>query len=90
MTSLLLHECLAGVVLEQHLSVKGAAETFGYNEQYLRRLLRTGRLEGIKIGQIWLIKLESLEAHLRKAQLSRDQRWGPQGTTADFAKGVSA
>lgn len=79
-----------GVVLEKYLSVKAAAETFGYNEQYLRRLLRAGRLEGVKIGQIWLIKLESLEAHLHKAQLSRDQRWGPHGVTADCAEGVTA
>ncbi len=80
----------SGVVLERHLSVKAAAETFGYNEQYLRRLLRAGRLEGIKIGQVWLIRLASLEAHLRKAQLSRDRRWGPQGVTADFAEGMVA
>ena len=81
---------VGGMVLERHLSVRAAAETFGYNEQYLRRLLRAGRLEGIKIGQIWLINLESLEAHLRKAQMSRDQRWGPQGVTADCAEGVAA
>ena len=78
------------MVLERHLSVRAAAETFGYNEQYLRRLLRAGRLEGIKIGQVWLIKLASLEAHLSKAQLSRDQRYGPQVVTVDIAKGVAA
>ena len=60
-------EGLAGMVLEKHLSVKATAETLGCNEQYLRRLLRTGRLEGVKIGQTWLIKLDSLEAHLHKA-----------------------
>lgn len=37
-------------------SVKAAAEYSGCNEQYLRRLLRAGRLEGVKIGQVWLIK----------------------------------
>ena len=90
MTSLHPHESVTGMVFEHHLSVKAAAETFGYNEQYLRRLLRTGRLEGVKIGQTWLIKLDSLEAHLHKAQLSRDQRWGPHGVTADFVNGVTA
>ena len=77
------------IVLERHLSVKAAAETFGYNEQYLRRLLRAGRLQGVKIGQVWLIRLNSLEAHLRKGQMAQDQRYGPQGVTADFAKGVA-
>ncbi len=88
MTLPLPHESLAGAVLEKHLSVKAAAEYSGYNEQYLRRLLRAGRLEGIRVGQVWLIKLSSLEAHLRKGQLSPDQRYGPQGVTADYAKGI--
>jgi hypothetical protein len=77
------------MVLEKHPSVWAAAEMSGYNEQYLRRLLRAGRPKGIKIGQGWLIRLSSLEAHLRRSQLSRDQRWDPQGVIADFAKGVT-
>ena len=89
MASLLPRDGLAGAVLEEHLSVRAAAEYSGYNEQYLRRLLRAGRLDGTRIGQVWLIKLASLEAHLRVGQLSRDQRFGPQGVTADFAKGVA-
>ena len=38
-------------VLEKHISVKAAAGFSGYNIQYLGRLLRTDRLEDIKIGQ---------------------------------------
>ena len=90
MTLPLPHESLAGAVLEKHLSVRAAAEYSGYNGQYLRRLLRAGRLEGIRIGQVWLIKLASLEAHLRNARLSRDQRFGPQGMTAGFGEGVTS
>ena len=80
----------SGVVLERHLSVKAAAEYSGYNEQYLRRLLRAGRLQGVKIGQVWLIKLASLEAHLQKGQIVQDRRFGPQGVTAEASKGVTA
>ncbi len=89
MTLPLPHESLVGAVLEKHLSVKAAAEYSSYNGQYLRRLLRTGRLEGIRIGQVWLIKLASLEAHLSNGRLSQDQRYGPQGVTADFGEGVA-
>jgi excisionase family DNA binding protein len=89
MASLFPREGLAGAVLEKHLSVRAAAEYSGYNEQYLRRLLRAGRLEGMRIGQVWLIKLASLEEHLRNGRLSRDQRYGPQGVTADFGKRVA-
>ena len=77
-----------GFVLERHLSVKAASEHFGYNGQYLRRLLRAGRLEGTRIGQVWLINLASLEAHLRNGRLSQDQRYGPQGVMADFGEGM--
>jgi excisionase family DNA binding protein len=89
MDTLLPHDSLAGAVLDEHLSVKAAAKTFGYNEQYLRRLLRAGRLQGTRIGQVWLIRLASLEAHLQRGQLSQDQRYGPQGVPTDFAKGVA-
>jgi excisionase family DNA binding protein len=66
------------VVLEKHISVKAAAEFSGYNVQYLRRLLRNGRLEGIKIGQVWLIEMASLDHYLRNGNLQRDRRCGPR------------
>lgn len=77
-----------GVVLERHMSVKAAAKCSGYNEQYLRRLLRVGRLQGVKIGQVWLIRLASLEAHLQKSQAVQDRRFGPQGIPVDLAQAV--
>ena len=61
-----------GIVLEKHVSVKAAAGFSGYNVQYLRRLLRNGHLEGIKIGQIWLIKMTSLETYSRNGQMVGD------------------
>jgi hypothetical protein len=38
-------------VFNNCISVKGAAFLSGYNLQYLRRLLRVGRLIGVKLGQ---------------------------------------
>jgi excisionase family DNA binding protein len=35
--------------------VQAAASYSGYCLQYLRRLLRNGKLEGVKIGQLWLV-----------------------------------
>jgi hypothetical protein len=43
---------VAPVVENNHISVKDAAECSGYSLQYLRRLLRAGKLKGFKIGQI--------------------------------------
>jgi excisionase family DNA binding protein len=72
-----------GFVLDKHVSVKAAAELSGYSIQYLRRLLRTGRLEGVKIGQMWLIDLTSLEMYLRNCQMLRDRRHGPRKQLTD-------
>ena len=65
-------------VINNHITVDTAAEITGYNIQYLRRLLRSGKLEGIKIGQIWLIELESLEMYLIHIESSSDRRCGPR------------
>jgi excisionase family DNA binding protein len=70
--------CSSEVVLEKHISVKAAAEFSGYSIQYLRRLLRAGQLEGTKIGQVWLIKLTSLETYARNGQMVGDRRHGPR------------
>jgi hypothetical protein len=63
---------------EKHILVKAAAESSGYSIQYLRRLLRNDRLEGIKIGQIWLIVFDSLEMYTRNGQMLGDRRHGPR------------
>jgi hypothetical protein len=65
-------------VLENYISVKAAAEYSGYNLQYLRRLLRLGKLEGIKVDQVWLIAMASFEAYLAQANHCAGQRFGPK------------
>ena len=66
------------IPIDQFITVQAAAEISGYNAQYLRRLLRTGKLENIKIGQVWLIKIGSLESYLQQNGLVKDHRWGPK------------
>lgn len=66
------------VVLNNLISVKDAAECSGYSLQYMRRLLRTGKLAGLKLGQAWLIQMESFEAYLAIASSSKDHRFGPK------------
>ena len=67
-----------GILIEKYISVQAAAEVTGYNIQYLRRLLRSGTLEGIKIGQIWLIEMQSLETYLQQVESTSDRRCGPR------------
>jgi len=65
-------------VLNNHISVQIAASYSGYSTQYLRRLLRNGKLEGVKIGQTWLIEKSALDFYIEQAQDATDQRFGPK------------
>jgi len=65
-------------VLNNHISVQVAVSYSGYSLQYLRRLLRTGKLEGIKIGQLWLVDKGAFDLYIEQAQDATDQRFGPK------------
>ena len=65
-------------ISNNHISVQAAAEYSGYSMQYLRRLLRSGKLDAIKFGQIWLLDKGTLDAYIDHAQLSPDNRYGPR------------
>ncbi|MGB7876878.1 MAG: helix-turn-helix domain-containing protein [Anaerolineales bacterium] len=65
-------------VLNNHISVQVAASYSGYSTQYLRRLLRTGKLEGTKIGQVWLVDKGAFDLYITQAQNATDQRFGPK------------
>ena len=65
-------------VFNNCISVKAAAFHSGYNVQYLRRLLRDGRLTGMKLGQSWLVDKSTFDAYLENAQKNRDKRFGPK------------
>jgi hypothetical protein len=65
-----------GVLKEEFLTISAAVIITGYNSQYLRRLLRNGRLAGVRVGQIWLIKLHSLAGYLTSFNAANDRRFG--------------
>jgi excisionase family DNA binding protein len=61
----------------EQVTVQAATQISGYSAQYLRRLLRAGRLTGVRNGQLWLIDLDSLNAYLYRAISENDMRYGP-------------
>jgi hypothetical protein len=63
---------------DEFITVKYASEFSGYNQQYLRRLLRNGVFRTRKIGQIWLIDQRDFNDYLQGANQSKDKRFGPQ------------
>ena len=66
------------IVFNNCITVRAAAFQSGYNVQYLRRLLRDGRLPGLKLGQTWLIDKGTFEAYLENANRTQDKRFGPK------------
>jgi hypothetical protein len=40
--------------------------------------LRSGTLKGCKIGQMWLIDMDTLETHLNRVETTSDRRCGPR------------
>jgi excisionase family DNA binding protein len=51
-------------ILNKPISVQVAASYSGYCLQYLRRLLRNGKLEGVKISQLWLVDKSALDLYI--------------------------
>ena len=70
------NQAVSPQVLNNHISVQVAASYSGYSMQYLRRLLRKGKIEGTKIGQLWLVEKGALDFYIEKAQDATDQRFG--------------
>ena len=66
------------LLINNHTSVKDASIYSGYSMQYIRRLLRLDRLTGKKIGQVWLVEIDSLNDYLNHALISVDQRFSPK------------
>ena len=60
-------------------SVEDAAERTGYHAEHIRRLIREDKIEAIKLGPIYLIKVESLEDYVRAMEATGDGRTGPKG-----------
>jgi hypothetical protein len=66
------------VIVNECVSVKDASKLSGYSKQYLRRLIRERRLQGLKIGQVWLVGIKSLEYYIANVGKSQDRRFGPR------------
>ncbi len=62
----------------EYITVITAAEISGYNQQYLRRLLRENILKSKRLGQLWLIERNGFVEYLNHAKQSNDKRYGPQ------------
>lgn len=47
------------------LSTDEAASVLGYNREYVRRLVRSGRLKGERVANVWRVDKQSVDERLR-------------------------
>jgi len=55
-------------ISNNHISVHAAALCSGSCMQYLGRLLRNGKLEGVKNGQLWLVEKSAFDLYNEQTQ----------------------
>jgi excisionase family DNA binding protein len=63
---------------DEWLTVQEAAKLTGYHAEYLRILIRTGKITARKFGPVWAISKPVLLTYLRIAEKSKDRRHGPK------------
>jgi excisionase family DNA binding protein len=63
---------------DEWLTVQDAAKFSGYHAEYVRLLIREGKLTARKFGPLWAVSKFSLLAYLDLAKISDDRRQGPK------------
>ena len=63
---------------DEWLTVQEAAKKTGYHAEYLRILIRSGKISARKFGPVWAINKASLITYLEIAEKSADRRHGPK------------
>jgi excisionase family DNA binding protein len=65
---------------DEWITVQDAAKLSGYHAEYMRVLVRDGKIEAHKFGPVWAIRKASLLRYLQLAEKSPDGRQGPRVT----------
>jgi excisionase family DNA binding protein len=64
------------------LTTSQACELSGYHPDYVRKLLQSGRINGRKWGNSWMVDRSSLVAYLERVE-SKGGRRGPKRKVLD-------
>lgn len=67
------------------ITTSEAAQVSGYNIDYLRRLMRQGKITGEKKGLMWWIDLESLRAYVEEVEALGNRKFDPHRGTGTQA-----
>jgi len=66
--------------IADYMTTQEAAKKLGFHIAHIRRMLREEDLEGLKVGQTWLVSKKSVEKYLKDTagMDKRDPRRGNQ------------
>ena len=59
---------------DEWLTVSEAAKESGYNPEYIRELIRQGKIKARKISIVWLVDRKSFLEYLNKVQAMGEKR----------------
>uniref|UniRef100_A0A6M3LSQ3 Putative DNA binding, helix-turn-helix domain containing protein n=1 Tax=viral metagenome TaxID=1070528 RepID=A0A6M3LSQ3_9ZZZZ len=59
------------------VTVAHLSDTYGYSREYLRRLIRQGKIKADKVGSVWLVDAMSFSAYY--VQVLEKPQGGPRG-----------
>jgi excisionase family DNA binding protein len=63
--------------MEEWLTTYEAARIANYDPDYIRKLVRAGKIKARKWGQSWQVQRDSLLEYLKKSEMLGDRR-GPK------------
>jgi len=52
--------------LNEFVSTEEAAEKLKYHVEHVRRMMREGSIEGVKIGRTWLVRRTALDGYMKR------------------------
>ena len=65
------------------ISIEEAAQASGYHPNYVRKLVRSGKVSATKKGPMWWIERDSLKAYVEQMKELGDQRFNPYRDKAE-------
>ena len=63
---------------EEWLTTAEGAELSGYHTEYIRQIIKAGKVHARKFGPGWQVSKQSLLDYLQAAREKGDNRWGPK------------
>jgi excisionase family DNA binding protein len=64
--------------MPEFITTTEASQLSGYNIEYIRQLIRAGKIKAEKRGRDWWVDRENFLSYLQQSERSTDKRFGPQ------------